>query len=183
MKPSFWATVLLLTLIANLTQDKTNNVCRLETKYDRLTDTTIVHCDLVEMRDVPAKLTIQAVASYRGTEPNETAKFWLQFSGFITDASRNTQPVFQEATIVTLSLSDTTRLEVPVSDYHNDFFELNHLLAESARAEIIREDLRKLLDAKSLKCKWNVAEVKFSDAALSSLKSFISRQVLYAEIR
>jgi len=182
MKPSYWVSFLFLTLIVSLIQDKTSNVCRLETKYDQVADTTVVRCDLVELRDVPARLTIQAVASYRGTEPNETTKFWLQLSGFITDASRRTQPVFQEATIITLS-TETTRLEVPLSDYHNDFFELNRLLAESARAEISRNDLRKLLDARSLKCKWSDSEIKFSDASLSSLKSFISRQVFYADIR
>lgn len=84
--------------------------------------------------------------------------------------------------MITLS-TETTRLEVPVSDYHNDFFELNSLLAESARAEISRKDLRKLLDTNSLKCKWSDLEVKFSDASLSSLKSFISRQVFNADTR
>jgi hypothetical protein len=54
---------------------------------------------------------------------------------------------------------------------------LNRLLAESARAEISREDLRKLLDARSVEGKWGDIDFKVSEAALASLKGFISHQV------
>jgi hypothetical protein len=57
------------------------------------------------------------------------------------------------------------------------------LLAESARAEVGREDLRKLLAAESLKGKWGAIEFKLSEAALASLKAFISRQVFAANDR
>jgi hypothetical protein len=90
--------------------------------------------------------------------------------------------VFKEATMVSL-IVDSARLEVPVKDYSNDFFELNRLLAERARAEISREDLQKLLDAESLEGNWGGVGFKFSNAALTSLKSFISRQVLAAPSR
>jgi len=57
------------------------------------------------------------------------------------------------------------------------------LLAESARAEVGREDLRKLLAAESLEGKWGDIEFKLSEAALASLKDFISRQVFAASDR
>jgi|SRR5262245_12665540 len=179
---SYLFCILFIAIIPTCLQDRPEGVCLLETKYDSESDTTTVHCDLAEFHEAPTRLTIQAVASYRGKEPNETTKFWLQLSGFIAGATRRTQPVFHEAAAISLLL-DTTRLEIPVSDYHNDFFELNHLLAESARAEISREDLRKLLDAKSLKAEWGGVGLKFSNASLGSLKTFIHRQVFVAETR
>jgi hypothetical protein len=182
MKPSIWFTLLFLAIITPYIQDRPGSVCRLETRYDNSTDTTTVRCDLVELRDAPARLTIQAVASYRGKESNETVKFWLDLSRFISGATINTKSVFQEVKAISL-LSDKIRLEIPVSDYHNDFFELNRLLAESAEAEIGREDLRKLLDSNSLKAKWGDVEIEFSDIHLKSLKTFISRQVFLAETR
>jgi hypothetical protein len=75
---------------------------------------------------------------------------------------------------------DSARLEVPVKDYRNDFYELNRLLAESARAEISREDLRKLLEARSVEGRWGDVEFKLSEAALTALKDLISRQVFAA---
>jgi hypothetical protein len=78
---------------------------------------------------------------------------------------------------------DSARLEIPVTEYRNDFFELNRLFAESARAEISREDLRKLLEVKSLSGNWGGAEFRFSDANLASLKYFISHQVFASSER
>jgi hypothetical protein len=74
-------------------------------------------------------------------------------------------------------------MEVPVKNYRTDFYELNRLLAESARAEIRREDLQKLLEARSVEGKWGNIEFKLSDDALAALKDFISRQVLAASDR
>jgi hypothetical protein len=176
MKLYYWVSLLFLATISPCMQEQPGSFCRLETRYDQQTDTTTVRCDLVELRGAPARVTIQAVSSYRGKEPNETAKFWLQLLGFTGDATRRTQPVFREATEISL-ISEANLLEIPVNDYGTELFELNRLLAESARAEISREDLRKLLDAQSLKGKWGNVEVKFSDASLRSLKSFITRQV------
>lgn len=173
----------LLAILPVLLQDqRLAGVCRIETKYDRLADTTTVRCDLVEAGASPAKLTIQANVSFQGKEPNETAKFWFGLSSYRGGATRRTQLLFKEAATVYL-LVDSTRLEIPVKDYRNDFFELNRLLSESARAEIGREDLQKLRDAKSIVFKWGGVEFKFSDAALASLKDFISRQVFASETR
>lgn len=155
---------------------------RLKTKYDRVTDTTTVQCDLVESGDPPAKLTVQAEASFRGKEPNETAEFCLFLSSNRGGATRHTKPLFQEAATLYLSI-DSTRMEIPVKGYRSDFFELVRSFAESARAEISHEDLQKLLDAKSLEGKWGVVEFKFSDAALASLKDFVSRQVFATHTR
>src|SRR5262249_18327060 len=91
-------------------------------------------------------------------------------------ATRQTQPLFKEATTLFL-MTESARLTIPIKDYRNEFFELNRLLAERARAEIGNEDLQKLLDARSLEGRWGGVEFKFSDTALASLKDFISHQV------
>jgi len=186
--------LLLVTLSANPQDRQPASVCRLETKYDSGADTTTVKCDLIESVEFPTRLTVQANASFRGKgegrgkeergekEPNEATKFWLFLSSNRGRATRRTQPLFREATTLYLVM-DSARLEIPVEDYRNDFYELIRSFSESARAEIGSEDLRKLLNAKSLKGEWGGIEFKFSEAALASLKNFISRQVFAGVIR
>jgi len=157
-------------------------VSRVEARYDSLADTTTVQCDLVELGKGAPRLTIRANASFRGKEPTGTTKFWLGLASYKGGATRRTQRSFEEATTLYLTM-DSTRLEVPVKDYHNDFYELNRLLAESARAEISREDLYKLLNAKSVEGRWGDVEFKLSEDALTALKDFISRQVFAASDR
>src|SRR5215470_9995295 len=177
---------LLVTLSANPQDLQPANVNRLETKYDPGSDTTIVKCDLIESGESPTRLTVQAWASFRGKggakDLNEATKFWLFLSSNRGGATRHTQPLFREASTLRLVL-DSARMEIPVEDYRNDFYELVRSFSESARAEIGREDLRKLLDAKSLKGDWGGVEFKFSEAALASLKDFISRQIFAGDIR
>ena len=175
------ATLLLLAILPTLAQDRQPaRVCRLETKYDRLTDTTTVGCDeLVKWGEAPAGLSVQAQVSFRGKEANETAKFWLCLSSNKGGATRHTGPLFKEASTLSLVL-DGARLEFPVTDYRHNFYELAGLRSESARAEIRTEDLNKLIETKNLAGKWGGVEFKFSDAALASLKDFISRQVFAA---
>jgi len=189
MKQTCNSALLLLVIIPALLQDRQpTSVCRLEAKYDPGADTTTVKCSLVELGDSPAKLTVQANVSFRGKEqdrvngPDEMAKFWFFLSSNRGKATRHTQPLFREATALYL-LMDSTGLEIPVKEYHNAYFELVPSFAESARADISHEDLRKLLDSKSLGGRWGGVAFKFSDAALASLKDFISRQVFAEGIR
>ncbi len=183
MKPAYSGALLLLAIFPALPQDhQPPRVDRIETKYDRLADTTTLQCNLIELGEGAPKLTVQANASFRGKEPNGTAIFWLGLASYKGGATRRTQRSFKEAATLYLTM-DSARMEVPVKDYRNDFYELNHLLAESARAEINREDLRKLLDAQSIEGKWGDVEFKLSEAALASLKDFISRQVFAASDR
>jgi hypothetical protein len=175
---------LIITMISPtlLHAQRPGGVCRLINKYDRGADLTTVQCDLIESVETTGRLIVQASASFRGKEPNETAKFWFGLASYKGSATRHTQPLFQNAATLILMV-DSTRLEVPVKDYRNEFFELNRLLAEQARAEVGPEDLQKILDAKHLAGKWGNAEFKFSDTALASLKDFISRQVFAASTR
>jgi hypothetical protein len=189
MKQTCSGAMLLLVILPALLQDRQPaSVCSLETRYDPGADTTTVKCALVELGDSSAKLTVQANASFRGkgqdrvNGPDGMAKFWLFLSSNRGKATRHTQPLFREATALYL-LMDSTPLEIPVKDYHNVYFELVPSFAESARADISHEDLRKLLDAKSVKGRWGDVEFKFSDAALASLKDFISRQVFAESTR
>ena len=180
MKQVYIVPLLLLVIVPALAQDqKPASIGRVETRYDRLADTTTVKCDLIELGKGAPRLIIQANASFSGKQSNETAIFWLGLSSYKGGATRHTQLSFKEAATLCLQL-DSARLEVPVKDYGSDLFELNRLLAERARAEIGREDLQKLLDARSLEGKWGDVEFKFSEAALGSLKDFISRQVFAA---
>ena len=183
MKPAYTIALFLLSFFPALSQDfQPTRVGRVEAKYDRSADITTLQCNLVELGEGAPKLTVQANASFRGKEPNETAIFWLGLSSYKGGATRRTRRSFEEATTLYLTM-DSARLEVPVKDYRNDFYELNHLLAESARAEISREGLRKLLDARSLEGKWGDVEFRFSEDALALLKDFISRRVFTANDR
>src|SRR5262249_1202405 len=187
MTQTYGITLLLLaTLSANPQNPHPADVYRLGTKSDPGSDTTTVKCDLVESVEPPTRLTVQAGASFRGKggakEPNEATKFWLFLSFYRGGATRRTKPLFREASTLGLVM-DSGRLDVPVEDYRNGFYELVRSFSESARAEIGREDLRKLLNAKSLKGEWGGVEFKFSSAALSSLKEFISRRISVADVR
>jgi hypothetical protein len=177
---SYSVAMLLLALFPALPQNhRATHNGQGESEYDRLTDTTTVHCDLVELGDRAPKLTVRANASFRRKEPNETTKFWFSLASYKGDATRRTQRSFKEATTLYLTI-DSARLEFPVKGYRNDFYELNRLLAESARAEISLEDLRKLREARSVEGKWGDVEFKLSEDALASLKDFISRHVFAA---
>lgn len=158
------------------------NVCRLENNFDREADLTTVHCDLIETVHPPVRLIVRASATFRGKEPNETGTFWFSLSAYRSGATRRTEPFFQEAATLFLS-ADSERLEGPVKHYRKEFFEMNRLLTEQARAEISRAELQKLLDAKQLSGKWGSVEFKFSATALAALKDFITRQVLVASDR
>jgi hypothetical protein len=183
MKQTHCVILLLLAIIPTFGQDrKPDDVCRLEITYDRGADTTTVKCSLVESVVATGRLIVQANASFRGREPNGTTTFQLGLSSYKGGATRRTQPLFKEAATVCL-LVDSARLDIQVKDYGSDFFELNRLLAERAYAEISREDLRKLLDARSLAGKWGDVEFKLSETALASLKGFISSQVFAANDR
>jgi hypothetical protein len=157
-------------------------VCRLENNYDREADMTTVQCDLVETVNPPIRLVVQASASFRGKEPNETGTFWFGLSAYRSGANRRTEPHFQDAATLFLS-ADSERLEGPVRNYRKEFFEMNRLLTEQAHAEVSRAELQKLLNAKLLSGKWGSLEFKFSATALAALKDFISRQVLVANDR
>ncbi len=195
MTQTYGIILLLLAIVSAGAQDRQpDSVCRFETKYDVGADTTTVKCGLIEPGESPTRLAVQANASFRGkgegrgkeegsvNGPNEALKFWFLLSSNRSGATRRTQPLFREATTLYL-VTDSARLEIPVNDYRKDFYELVRSFSESARAEVGREDLRKLLNAGSLKGEWGGVEFKFSDAALASLKDFISRQVFAGNIR
>src|SRR5437773_8859336 len=181
MKQAYQITLLLLAILPALRQDpQPASVCHFKTKYDRAADTTTIQCnDLVGWGEAADGLTVHAQVSFPGKEPNGAAKFCFFLTSNKGGATRHTQPLFQEAKMLYLTM-DTVRLEIPVADYRYDFYELIHACAESARAEIGREDLRKLLEAKSLAGKWGNVEFKFSETAFASLKDFISRQIFAA---
>ena len=81
--------------------------------------------------------------------------------------------------MIYLSL-DTTQLELPVNDYKHEFYDLTGYFSESVRAELGRDELRRLLEAKSLKGKWGDVEFSFSKDELVSLKDFIISKVFAA---
>src|SRR5262245_16176758 len=55
---------------------------RIETRYDRIADTTTVQCDLIELGKGAPRLIIQANASFSGKQTNETVTFWLGLSSY-----------------------------------------------------------------------------------------------------
>lgn len=177
MKLAYTLLPFLLAISLNIQQNsQSSGAGQIESRYDRDADMTTVQCELLEIGKGAPRLVVQANASFRGKEPNETAIFWLSLSSYRGSATRRTKPLFKETKTVLLYM-DSDRIEVPTKDYRNDFYELNRLFAEQARAELGRETLQKLLDAERLEGKWGEVEFKFSDDSLASLKEFISRQV------
>ena len=110
---------------------------------------------------------------------DEIARFWFVLSSDRSGSTRHSPPLFEGARTLYLSV-DSTRLEIPVEDYRHDFFDLTRFCSESARAEIGREELQKLLEARSIKGEWGGVEFQFSKAALASLKDFITSRVFAA---
>jgi len=187
MTKTYGIILLFLAILYGDPQDpRPANIYRLETRYDPGADTTTVKCDLVESIESSARLTVQVGASFRGKggekAPNDATKFWFFLSSNRGGATRRTQPLFREASTLRL-VTDSARLDIPVEYYRNDFYELVGSFSESARAEIRHEELRKLIEAKSLNGEWGSVEFKFSDAALASLKDFISRRIFAEGIR
>lgn len=154
-----------------------DNVCRLHSKYDPTSDTTIVQCDLYHRDQAPLRLMVEASASFRGKEPNESSVFWFALGAELSNATRQTKPMFREVTTLVLQTDEET-IDLSIKKYRHEYFELAHLSAESGRAEMSRSDLQKLQMTKSLKGKWGNMEINFSEAELAALKEFTSRHVL-----
>lgn len=152
-------------------------VCRPQIKYDEATDTTTVKCDLHSGDEEPIRLIVQSSTSFRGKEPNDTAIFWFELGAERKQVTRQTKPLFQTASQLSLRMN-AEELIVPVTAYRCEYFEIIRLYAESARAEIRREDWPKLLAAQSLTGQWGNTEFKLSATELAALKDFLSRQVL-----
>jgi hypothetical protein len=183
MKYAYCLVLLLLTTQSVLAQNEPEaGLCRVETKYDYAADTTTIGCDLFESYQERLRLIVRINVSFLGKEANETAKFSLALSSYKGGATRKTAPLFKGAATLALS-ANPAQLELPINEYRQDFFEMNRLLAEQARVELGREDLRRLLAAQSLAGKWGGAEFKLSEAALAALKEFLSRQVFTANGR
>jgi len=176
------ALILLTVLLADVQDPQSANVCHMESKYDRAADKTTVRCDVVEKEEDRARIIIQAFASFPGKEPansldaDEAARFWLHVSYTRSGANRHTQPMFRDAETLLLFL-DSAKLYLPVENYRKNYFELIPSFAESGRAEINRRDLQKVLKTENLEGKWGETAFKLSDAELTALKEFISRQV------
>lgn len=155
---------------------KSADVCRREVKYDPETNLTTVECALHEMFTPPIRLMVTANTIYRGKHPNETAKFHFKLAAFRNGSNRRTPLLFKDAATLSLSL-ETTTLEISIAGFHTDFFEMSRLLTEQAQAGLERENLQKLLEAKSLAGKWGNIEFKLTDASFQTLKRFISDQI------
>ena len=146
------------------------------TKYDRANDTTTAECDLLAEDETPHRLSLQAFASYRGKEPNETTRFWLTFFKAHRNATRKTPPQLQSETTLTIQ-SGKENLEFPITGYQKEYYELIRHLRETARVEISPADMQKLAAAQQLKGKWGEVEFTLDQPGLAKLKGFIARHV------
>lgn len=151
----------------------TESACQRESKYDSVANLTTVECALLDSFTPPIRLMLTANAAYQGKQPNKTAKFYFSLAAFRGSSNRRTPLLFKDAATLSLSL-ETTTLEIPVAGFYTDFFEMSRLLAEQAQAGLEREDLRKLLETKTLAGKWGNTEFKLSEASILALKKFIS---------
>lgn len=145
-------------------------------RYDRTTDTTSVTCELVRWGEAPARVTVEAHAVYQGREPKEPGRFWLEFQSNRGGPTRRTPMLFKDSESLLMAI-DSERYDVPLEDYICTLFEIVPAVAESARAEINPELQRRLISARRLEVHWGSAGIRFSDPALSALKTFISDHV------
>jgi hypothetical protein len=174
------AMLVLLVMYPASAQDRSHppGGCRLESKYDEMADTTTVKCmDLVKWGEAPSRLTIHAAASFTGREPNQSVRLWLLLSSNRSGSTREAPLLFKEAATIHLAF-DSDQLDIPVTDFVTDFFELTHLRAESAHATISLEDLQRLLKAKSVAGRWGAVDFRFSDSELACLKNFIAHEAI-----
>ncbi|MCW5970341.1 MAG: hypothetical protein KIT57_17680 [Blastocatellales bacterium] len=183
MKYAFFAAVLFLLpselMIAQkrAAEDAHNSdAFKSQIRYDRITDTTNVMCELIRWGEAPARVTVEAHAAYHGREPKEPGRFWLVFQSNRGGPTRRTPMLFKDCDSLLMAI-DSERYDVRLEDYSSILFEIVPSVAESARAEISADLQRRLIDARRLEVHWGTAPVKFSDPALSALKAFISDHV------
>ena len=156
---------------------KSGNACQIERKYDRQANVTTVECALLETFAPPIRLMVQANASFPGKFPNDAAKLYFTLSAFRGDANRRTLPLFKGENVLLLNLG-ATELEVQVTGFRLEYFEMNRLISEQASVVINRDDLPKLLEAQSLQGKWGNTTFALSESSLAALKAFIAEQAL-----
>lgn len=156
---------------------KSGSGCQLERKYDRQANVTTVECALLETFTPPIRLMVQANASFPGKFPNDAAKLYFTLSAFRGDANRRTLPLFKGENVLLLNLG-ATELEVQVTGFRLEYFEMNRLISEQASVVINRDDWPKLLEARSLQGKWGNTSFALSEASLTALKTFIAEQVV-----
>lgn len=145
-------------------------------RYDRITDTTNVTCELVRWGEAPARVTVEAHAVYQGREPKEPGRFWLAMLSNRGGPTRRTPMLFKDSESILMAI-DSEQYDVRLEDYNCTLFEIVPAVAESARAEINPELQRRLIAARRLEVHWGSAGIKFSDPALLALKTFISDHV------
>ena len=151
--------------------------CRLETKYDSESNTSSVSCHLLERVTDFGRLMVHANVSFQGKQANESTRFWLRLSSFISSATGHTNPILSVAGILSLRL-DESRLDIPITGYHQDYYEMSRMLVEQAQGEINRQYLQKLLGAKRIAGCWGSGDFELTDAETVTLRDFISRLVL-----
>lgn len=169
-------------LPASANAQSSGSACQRETKYDPVANLTTVECALVETFAAPVRFMLTANASYQGKKPNETAKFYFTLSAFRGSSNRRTPSLFKESKTLFLSL-DATNLEIPVTGFHMDFFEMSRLLAEQAQSGPDRKILQNLIESQTFVGRWGNTEFTLSDAALLSLKKFITDLLFSANER
>jgi hypothetical protein len=170
------AALALVMFLTPMSAQQSSATFPIETRYDRTTDTTTRLChNLVRWGEAPAGVTFEAYVSFHGRQANDTAQ-----CGFLLFSNRSRkakEPQFLFKTAQSLILkSDDLQIELPVKNYHSEYFELINSAAESAGAELSHKDLPRLLAARNLVGKWGNVEFRLSEASLNALRRFLSYQ-------
>ena len=145
-------------------------------RYDRASDTTTARIELLNDDSAQVNLTIQGSAVFRGNEPNEDGQFYFVVTATRGHITRKTPPLFTAQESLRLTLG-ATPLDAPLTDYNKEFYEMIQRGSETARAEIKRADLPKLLATKQLTGQCGAIQFKLSEAAVAALKDFVTHQV------
>jgi hypothetical protein len=146
-------------------------------RYDRASDTTTSYVELLNDERSPLSVTLHANAAFRGREPNETGRFWFTLSVTQGHVPRKTPSLLETNQSLILSLDDAS-WEAPLTEHRREYYEMIQRVSESAHVALDRADLPRLLATRQLSGHNGKVKFKLSDAALTALKEFITRQAL-----
>jgi hypothetical protein len=148
---------------------------KISTKYDRFADTTeaVLEETLARTGETLDGLSVTALAKYQGTQVTAPPKFSLYLSW--TERGGSRQPLkFEEAKTIYI-LTDSDRIQLPVTDYKFHRADIMSWVNEYGTVDLSNDDLARLLKAKTADGRWGDVEFKFGGEGLEALREFVSR--------
>ncbi len=148
--------------------------CKIESSYDRFTDNTRSLCTI----QTAGKLSINAVAIYKGKRATDEAQYSLLFSYFDKDAFPDEHLKYDKAETLFILAGDLRR-QVPLSDYKSSNggtpLRGRVIHIENMKAELDRETWQRLLEAKKTELRFGETEIEITPDARALLHNFTAQ--------